>query len=449
MTYGELTKNLRKKRMQLKDRANSIGINLAIQIERGDFMVLVIGAGKSGRSAEKLLKTKGYGVLVYDDLSPVSVDGDFEFCVKSPGVPPYHRVVRNFVEKGIEVIGEVELAYRYSRGKILSITGTNGKSTVTAMVYHVLSKRFDSVFVGGNFGRPFSDFCLYTGDDSFSVLELSSFQIEDLSSFSSNSSVLLNITPDHLDRYESFEDYVSSKLKLIEHTSGDVILNLDDPVLSECKIKNSIWFSMKREADVFFDGKFIKYGEKEVDVNYLPLNGYHNIENYMASFALLCSAGVDFDFCVESLLDFKGLEHRMENVAKIKGVNFINDSKSTNVDSLRKAILSLDEIILIAGGKDKGLDFSPLKGIVKERVKAVVAIGETKEKFFDTFSDVVDVVKAETLEDAVYISFDLAEGNGTVLFSPGCSSYDMFSNFEERGKKFKEIVFNLRESIEV
>ncbi len=413
-------------------------------------MVLVVGAGKSGKSAEKLLKAKGFKVLIYDDASPVPVGEDFNFCVKSPGVPPDHPLIKDLKRKGVEIIGEVELAYRYAEGRIVSITGTNGKSTVTAMVYHVLSKISDNVFIGGNFGRPFSDFCEKTDGSSLSVLELSSFQIEDLKKFSCESSVILNITPDHLNRYVNFEDYVLSKLKLIDHTEGTVVLNLDDPVLRSLSVKKRVkWFSMRERADVFSDGKFIYCGRQKVDLDYFPLKGYHNVENYMAAVSLLETLGIDFKVSVDLLKTFKGLEHRMENVAKIKGVLFINDSKSTNVDSLRKAILSVSDAVLIAGGKDKGLDFSPLKEILKDRIRAVVAIGETKEQFFNTFSDVVDVIKVNSLEEAVFTSFNLAKGKGTVLFSPGCSSYDMFLNFEERGKKFKEIVLSLRDSVEV
>ncbi len=411
-------------------------------------MVLVLGKGKSGTSAARLLEGMGFSVHVYDDSDATVQGGRFEFAVKSPGFPPSHFLVKRLLEEGVEVVGEVEIAFRYAKGRVAAITGTNGKSTVTAMVYHALSTGFSDVFIGGNFGIPFSDFCTDTTENSVSVLELSSYQIEDLSTFMSDVSAVLNVTPDHLNRYGSFEDYAGAKLKLLEHTKGVAVLNLDDPVLSGVDFKGARWFSMNREADAFFDGNLIRAGSFSIDVRELPLKGYHNVQNYMASLLILNSLGMDFEASAEALLSFNGLEHRMEEVAVVDGVRFINDSKSTNVDSLRKALMSVESAVLIAGGKDKKLDFSPLREVVRGRVKAIVAIGETRGEFSRVFSDIVEVFEVDSLEDSVLKAFSLSSRGDTVLFSPGCSSFDMFSSFEERGRRFKEIVKGLRRSVE-
>ncbi|WP_457569215.1 UDP-N-acetylmuramoyl-L-alanine--D-glutamate ligase [Desulfurobacterium sp.] len=408
--------------------------------------VLIIGKGKSGLSAGKLLEKNGYSVFYYDDREKSEIPEDVSFVVKSPGIPQSHPIVNYFREKNVEVIGEVEIASRYMKGKIVGITGTNGKSTTTALVHHALKKLWKGkVFIGGNFGIPVSDFAPETDETSISVIELSSYQIEDLRNFKCDVSTILNITPDHLNRYETFKEYAQAKLKLLKLTKQNVILNADDRLLKDfLKEANVLAFSMEKPADAFFDGEKIVVKDFSLPVSSLPVRGYHNIQNFMATLLILRSLGVNLHDAVNALQDFKGLEHRLEFVKTVNGITFINDSKSTNVDSLEKALLSFDKVILIAGGKDKGIDFSPLKNLIRERVKKAFFIGETGKKLKKLFSDATETEFKMTLKEAVLSAYNAAEKGDVVLFSPGCSSFDMFKNFEERGKIFKQIVEELK-----
>ncbi|ADY73128.1 UDP-N-acetylmuramoylalanine--D-glutamate ligase [Desulfurobacterium thermolithotrophum DSM 11699] len=407
---------------------------------------VVLGKGKSGKAAAELLEKKGYKVILYDDKEPTKLPDFPDLVVKSPGIPSYHSVVVSYKKKGIEVIGEIELAYRYFKGKIISITGTNGKSTTTALIYQVLKEAGYKTFIGGNFGIPFSSFAEETTDDSITVLELSSFQIEDLKDFRSSISIILNITPDHMNRYKSFEEYVKAKLKLLGH-SEFCILNQDDPVLRNLNRENFFFFSRKRKADAFFEKGKIFCKDFKIEVELLPLKGIHNVENYMGALLALKKLKLSNEKILNGFKTFYGLPHRTELVAEINGIKFINDSKSTNVDSLKKALESYEDIILIAGGSDKGLDFSSLRKLVRERVKGIVAIGETAEQFKKTFSDIVDVRISDNIFQAVKTAYKLASSGDVVLLSPGCASFDMFKNFEDRGEKFREAVKLLEEKI--
>ncbi|OMH41134.1 UDP-N-acetylmuramoyl-L-alanine--D-glutamate ligase [Desulfurobacterium indicum] len=408
--------------------------------------VLIIGKGKSGLSAGRLLEKNGYSVFYYDDREDCEIPEDVSFVIKSPGIPQSHPVVSCFREKNVEILGEVEIASRYMKGKIVGITGTNGKSTTTALVYHVLKKLWKGkVFIGGNFGIPVSEFAPETDKTSISVIELSSYQIEDLKDFKCDVSTILNITPDHLNRYKTFEEYAQAKLKLLKLTKQNVILNADDRLLKDfLKEKNVFTFSMEKSADAFFDGEKIVVRDFSLPVSSLPVRGYHNIQNFMATLLILQSLDINLNEAVNALQDFKGLEHRLEFVKTVNGITFINDSKSTNVDSLEKALLSFDKVILIAGGKDKGIDFSPIKNLVKERVKKAFFLGETGRKLEKLFSNVTETEFKATLEEAVFSAYNAAKSGDIILFSPGCSSFDMFKNFEERGKIFKQIVEELK-----
>ena len=409
--------------------------------------VLIVGKGKSGLAAGRLLERKGYSVIYYDDREKTFIPENPVLVVKSPGVPSTHPIVQLFRNRGIEVIGEVEIAGRYLKGRVIGITGTNGKSTTTALVYHVLKKVWNGkVFIGGNYGIPVSDFAAETDDESISVLELSSYKIEDLKNFKCNISAVLNVTPDHLNRYRCFEEYLRAKLKLVNHTEDRIVVNRDDPSLSHlCKLKKSLTFSMKsKSADIFYSGGEVFFKNFSFNSSEFPIKGYHNIQNIMASILILASAGIDPAKAVDAMNDFKGLEHRLEHVRTLNGIVFINDSKSTNVDSLEKALLSFREVILIAGGKDKGIDFSPIKSLMKERVKKAFFIGETGKKLEKLFSDVTDAEFKSSLEEAVTSAYKSARSGDVILFSPGCSSFDMFKNFEERGKIFKQIVEELK-----
>ncbi len=412
---------------------------------------LILGRGLSGKGAASLLKSLGFSFSFYQDGEDVPSFSEFDFAVKSPGIPVNHKILRYLRERGIPILGETELAYRFSRGTIVSITGTNGKSTTTAMIHTALRAADRKTFIGGNFGIPFSEFALSTDNETASVIELSSFQIEDLLSYRSDVSVILNVTPDHLNRYRDFTEYKRAKLKLIKH-SDVTILNKDDKELKGTKGDNILFFSKREAADAFIEkGKLrvkAKGGEIRVPLSELPLKGSHNEENYLAAALALSLLGLSEEKIVLGLKQFKGLPHRTEEVAQVKGVKFINDSKATNPDSLKKALESFNRVILIAGGSDKGLNFTHLKPLVKERVKAAVLIGETAELLSKTFSDVTAVRRAPSMEEAVNVAFNLSEEGDTVLLSPGCASFDMFRNFEERGEAFKEAVLKLKRELE-
>jgi len=404
---------------------------------------LVIGRGVSGRAAGELLKKLGIEVEFYEDGGE-EPSADFDFAVKSPGVPPYHELVLKLKKGGVPLYGEVELAKRFSRGITVGITGTNGKSTTTAMVYYALKELGYEAFVGGNYGIPASSFALETGEESISVLELSSFQLEDLTSFRGEVGALLNVTPDHLNRYGSFEEYKRAKLKLLDHFDF-VLLNGDDPLLSKVRRPGVLFFG--RSGGEFFvrEKTIVSSTGLRIPLEELPLKGVHNEENYLCAVGILSLLGLTEEEVVRGLKAFKGLPHRTEPVATVNGVLFVNDSKATNPDSTEKAVLSFEKVVLIAGGSNKGLTFDHLIPLFKERVKALVAIGETSELLKETFSEVVPVEVAENLEEAVFKAYSLADRSTPVLLSPGCASFDMFSSFEERGEAFKKAVRKLAE----
>jgi len=405
---------------------------------------LILGKGVSGRGAAELLEKLKIGFEYYEDGDRPPELSAFDFAVKSPGFPPGHRLVRR-VREELPLYGEVELAYRFMRGKIVGITGTNGKSTTTAMVYRCLEAAGRKAFIGGNYGVPASSFALETTPTSVSVLELSSFQIEDLTSFRGDVGAIINVTPDHLDRYPSFRDYLAAKLKIVNHFDF-MVINGDDLELSGLKGDGFVRFSLKGRGDFRFDGTSLAGDGFRVEVGELPLKGLHNLENYLCAVAVLRLLGLEEEEIVRGLKEFRGLPHRTEFVGAVGGVRFINDSKSTNVDSVKKALLSFDKVVLIAGGKDKGLDFTSLAPIIKERVKAVVAIGEATSLIEKSFSGLVPVRRASSMDEAVETAFYLAEGEGVVLLSPGCASFDMFRNYKERGEAFKRAVKRLEES---
>ena len=409
---------------------------------------LILGRGVSGQGAAALLKELGFSFSFYQDGDGEPNLSVFDFAVKSPGFPINHKILRLLRAKNIPTLGEIELAFRFSRGTIVSITGTNGKSTTTAIVYYSLKANGYKSFIGGNYGIPFSEFALKTERDSVSVLELSSFQIEDLKSFKSSVSAILNITPDHMNRYRNFSEYVNAKLKLIKH-SDLTVLNSDDPELKKVKGDNVLFFSRKDTADAYIkEDRIVVSGKAEIPLAELPLKGAHNEENYLAATLILSALGLSEDEILKGLKAFRGLPHRTEKVATIRGIDFINDSKSTNPDSLKKALESFRNIVLIAGGSDKGLDFGYLRETVRERVKFMVVMGETAKILAETFKDVVPIKKVSSMEEAVRVAFESAEPGDTVLLSPGCASFDMFRNFEERGKAFVREVKKLEEEIE-
>ncbi len=411
---------------------------------------LILGKGVSGRGAARLLDSLGFSYQFYQDGDGVPDVSLFDFSVKSPGFSINHKILRLLREKNIPTLGEIELAFRFSRGKTVSVTGTNGKSTTTALIHTTLKTNGKRTFIGGNFGTPFSEFALKTTLETVSVIELSSFQIEDLKSYRSDISVVLNITPDHMNRYRDFQEYTETKLKLLNH-SDIVVLNRDDPQLKSLRGDNIIFFSRKERADTYVDSEKVVVNlnkKTEIPLSELPLKGVHNLENYMAAATVLNLLGLTEDQIIRGFKAFKGLPHRTEFVETIKRVRFINDSKSTNPDSLRKALESFEKVILIAGGSNKGLDFGKLRELFKERVKGAVFIGETAELLSETFKGLSTILRANSMEEAVKKAFELSEPGDTVLLSPGCASFDMFKNFEERGEAFKKAVLKLKRELE-
>lgn len=440
--------------------------------------MVILGGGESGVGAAILAKQKGYDVFLFDEsslkdgyrkeLKQASVefaekDTDENFIlgadevVKSPGIPDTNAWVRKIRDKGIPVISEIELAYRFKGdSKIIAITGSNGKSTTTAMIYHICNTAGLDCALVGNIGYSFAK---QVAEDpkALYVAEISSFQLDDISEFRPDIALLLNITEDHLDRYDyKFENYIKSKFRItINQTSSDYfIYNEDDEVItSYLKLINPLSkltpLSMKREVK---QGGYIKSEELNINVNSerqtmsiydFALKGKHNQFNTMAA----CVAGATMDIRKEKIREavqtFQSLEHRMETVATVRGVEFINDSKATNVNSTWYALESMTKpTILILGGIDKGNDYSLIQELVKEKVKAIVCLGTDNHKIHDAFKG-IRMVDTGSAEDAVQACYQLATPGDVVLLSPACASFDLFKNYEDRGKQFKDAVKNL------
>ncbi len=406
---------------------------------------LILGRGVSGKGAGELLKRLGIGFDFFEDGKELQEIKNYDFAVKSPGFPPWHPVVNKLRESKVPLYGEVELAYRFMRGELVGITGTNGKSTTTALVYHTLKGAGRKAFIGGNYGTAASSFALDTDGESVSVLELSSFQIEDLTSFRGDVGALLNVTPDHLDRYPSFKEYLRAKLKVTDHFDW-LVVNREDENLKGVKGEGVVGFGLEK-GEFRLEREYLAGGGVRIPKGELPLKGVHNLYNYLCALAILRILELGEEEIYRGFKSFKGLSHRTEPVAEVKGVLFVNDSKSTNIDSTVKALLSFKRVILIMGGKDKGLDFKVLAPIIKERVKKVVTIGQAAPTVEEALSGVVETERASDMEEAVRIAFLSAEPGDTVLLSPACASFDMFKNYVERGEVFRRAVKKLEEEI--
>ena len=441
--------------------------------------LVILGGGESGVGAALLGKKKGYDVLLFDESS--LKDGyrnelqkaginflekeiedkqllTVEEVVKSPGIPENSETVKKIRANGIPVISEIELAYRYKGdSKIIAITGSNGKSTTTSMVYHICKHAELDVALVGNIGYSFARQVAQDPKPIY-VAEISSFQLDDIKEFRPDIAVLLNITEDHLDRYDyKFENYIQSKFRIaMNQTSKDYfIYNMDDEVIMENLKRNQIQsnqlpISMKKQVE---KGAYIKNGEMkvqtgteriEMSVYDFALKGKHNQYNTMAA----CVAGATMDIrknkIREAVQTFESLEHRMEPVATVRGVEFINDSKATNVNSTWFALESINKpTVLILGGIDKGNDYSLIMDLVKEKVKAIVCLGVDNKKIHEAFGKDVKVVDTASADDAVYVAFHLATVGDVVLLSPACASFDLFKNYEDRGTQFKKAVRDL------
>jgi UDP-N-acetylmuramoylalanine--D-glutamate ligase len=441
--------------------------------------VLVVGLARTGAATVQFLAKRGAKVKASDaktsaELAPfleplldLAVDfelgghtesffSDSDLIVMSPGVPLNLPPVAKALAKGIPVIGEVELAFRFLRRPLIAITGTNGKTTTTTLVGEMLRGSGKKVFVGGNIGSPLIGYVEGPQDDDWVVAEISSFQLERVGDFRPKISALLNLTEDHLDRYETFGEYAAAKERIFARQKKEdyALLNADDPLVSALAPglePQVLFFSARRAVSfgsyltpegIIFQGP---NGTREMfDLSRIRIKGAHNLENLMAAIAVAKMCGCPREALQRVMDEFPGIEHRLEWVRRLDGVSYFNDSKGTNVGSVVKSLQSFEEpVILIAGGKDKGGDYGPLKGLIAERVKGMALIGEAKERMFSALGGLTESAKLGSLEEAVRWARSKARPGGIVLLSPACSSYDMFANYQERGKRFKEIVHGL------
>ncbi len=442
--------------------------------------VLVVGLGRTGEALAHFLLQRGSTVKISDkkneeDLGEkvyfwkekgvrVETGGhnlqsflEADLIVPSPGVPLIAEI-EAAREKGVKILSEIELAFQFLKGKIVGITGTNGKSTTATLTYKILKEGGLNVFLAGNIGTPLISFVDKSQATDIYVTEISSFQLEYIDKFKVPISVLLNISLDHLDWHPSFSSYYETKKKLIllQQKEDMAILNRDDPLvwtLSREGKPRIYGFSRKRKPR---RGSFVKDSwiflrdereERLMSISEIPLPGEHNQENIMAAALVGHLLGVPPLGIRESIKSFKGLEHRLEKVSTVNGIDFVNDSKATNIDATLKAIQSFKQrIILILGGRNKGDDFRKLRKRVKERVKKVILLGEAKEKIKDALKGTVPMAVASSLKEAVSIGFSEASSGEIVLLAPACTSFDMFKDFEERGHIFKQEVLALEKN---
>jgi len=441
-----------------------------------DVRVLVVGCAETGASCARFLAGRGAVVTVTDskpesdmeyaaDLRRIGVDikagghGGVDLdgvglVVVSPGVPAAHPLLAEAARRGAEVISDIELAWRYIDAPVIAVAGTNGKTTTTTLLGRVLCDAGMKVFVGGNIGTPAIEYVEAGGGAEVCVLEISSFHLETTRTFNPHIAVLLNITEDHLDRYESFGHYADTKFRLFENQGADdiAVVNINDGVIAKRAAAGLtkgrlIRFSVARPLDngIYLAGEFIIYRRPEATEIYpvagFRLTGLHNMENIMAVIVVAREVGVTTASITKTLAAFEGLHHRMEQVRRLNGVTFIDDSKGTNVGALEMALRGIGgPVVLIAGGRDKGGDYSVLSALVKDKVKCMVLIGEARFKIKDALGGLAETVLAGSLEEAVKAAAAKAVSGDTVLLSPACSSFDMFKSYKERGERFKELV---------
>jgi len=440
--------------------------------------VLVVGLGKSGVASALFLKARGARVTVSDTKTqdelkeeiPKLLDegiavetgghGERTFrnqdlIVVSPGVPLDAAPLQQARALGEKVIGEVELAAQFFPGKIVAITGSNGKTTTTTLAGEVVTNGGFATVVGGNIGKPAISLVEEASDDTIAVLEVSSFQLETIETFRPHIAVVLNITPDHLDRHRTFDAYTDAKARIFENQKSDdfAVLNADDPTCVKLASRTRaqvFWFSRKKEVKqgaYVHEGRILfrdVNGQREImQISEVPLKGSHNVENVLAAVCIGMISGVEPRRVSKSVREFRAVEHRLEYVATIRGVEYYNDSKATNVDATIKALESFPaNIHLILGGKDKGSDYTVLNELLRQRAKRVYTIGAAAAKIESQIKG-TEIVHAETLENAIRLASDAAQPGDIVLLAPACASFDQFRNYEHRGKVFKEVVHSL------
>jgi UDP-N-acetylmuramoylalanine--D-glutamate ligase len=445
--------------------------------------LIILGAGESGTGAALLGKAKGYTVFVSDkgliaDTYKAVLSGErIEFeegnhdedrilnadlIIKSPGIPEKNDLIKAIRKKGIKVVSEIEFASYFTNAKFVAITGSNGKTTTTLLTYHLLKNLGVNTGLAGNIGDSLAKQVIEDKYDYY-VLELSSFQLDDMFEFKAHVAILLNITSDHLDRYDyKFENYINSKFRILQNqTASDYFITFtDDSVISE-QLKTramkphmlSVSLSENEGEGGGQSGDHLKFTLKgssfSIPVRELPLKGKHNMVNTMAAVLAAKAIGLDDNRFVEAMADFKNASHRLEDAGEINGVKFINDSKATNVDSVFYALDSFSEpLIWIAGGLDKGNDYSQIEALVKAKVKALICIGKDNSKLLEFFSGKVQQIEdTDNIKDAVQKAFASATKGDVVLLSPACASFDLFKNYEDRGDKFKAQILELKKEL--
>jgi UDP-N-acetylmuramoylalanine--D-glutamate ligase len=441
--------------------------------------IVILGAGESGAGSAVLAKKHGFDVFVSDNgqvkdeyrqileknhikweegIHSEKVILSADEVIKSPGIHDNTPLIHRIREKGIPVISEIEFAGRYATGIKICITGSNGKTTVTNLIYHMLKKAGKNVAMAGNVGCSFA-MTVAEGSYDYYVIELSSFQLDGMFEFKAEIAVLMNITPDHLDRYGyKFQDYVNSKLRITQNqTKSDfLIFWADDPTIKAELSKKQYGMTLLPFSDEIKEGMAAYIDNNELIIDYqnktnlmtihdLALKGRHNTYNSMAAAIAGKVLNIRKEVIRESLTDFQGVEHRLEPVITVCGINFINDSKATNVNSAWYAIECMEkDIVWIVGGIDKGNDYSELIPVVSKKVKAIVCLGKDNAKIIEAFKGkVATIVETASMVEAVRSSYYLAKKGDTVLLSPACASFDLFKNYEDRGRQFKQAVRNL------
>jgi UDP-N-acetylmuramoylalanine--D-glutamate ligase len=440
--------------------------------------LVILGGGESGVGTALLGKEKGFEIFVSDKAEirekykNVLIHNEIEWeeqqhsegkilnadlVMKSPGVPDNVPLVMKLNEKGIPVISEIEFASKYTDAVIIGITGSNGKTTTATLTHHLLKNELD-VGLAGNIGDSFAKQVLEKDHENY-VLEISSFQLDGIMDFKPHIAVITNITPDHLDRYDyEFENYVNSKFRIVmNQTNKDYfIYDADDEVITEWLLQNPIQsiqlpFSLSKTIE---NGAYYKDTNIYITVNNnqiimptanLALEGNHNIKNAMAASTIASLLGIRKSIIRECLENFQGVEHRLEHVLKINKVQYINDSKATNVNATYYALESMDApTVWIVGGEDKGNDYQELFPFINEKVKAIICLGVDNEKLMNVFGNMVDIiVETQFMSEAIKIAYKIAESGDNVLLSPACASFDLFDNYEDRGRQFKEAVRKL------
>lgn len=441
--------------------------------------LVILGGGESGVGTAILGKKKGYDVFVSDfgkikenykevliineiaweeEMHTEKLVLNADLVMKSPGIPDKSPIVKKLLSKQIPVLSEIEFAAPFTNATIIGITGSNGKTTTTILTHHLLKSAGINVGLGGNIGKSFA-WQVADNDYDFYVLELSSFQLDGITTFKPHIAIITNISPDHLDRYEyKYENYIDAKFRItMNQTEEDyLIYDADDEAIAEWFKTHTtkaklIPFSLTK---TFSEGAYIKNNKMEISINqeeftmdteHIALEGKHNLKNAMAATSVAKLMQIRKATIRESLSNFQGVEHRLEKVLKIQNVQYINDSKATNVNATFFALDSMNTpTVWIVGGVDKGNDYNELMSLVREKVKAIICLGVDNKKIIDAFGNVVDMmVEVDNMNDAVRMAQRLTEKGDTVLLSPACASFDLFENYEDRGNQFKQAVKNL------